>query len=905
MTAAVRRRSARRALSVTVVAGVMLTSAASVAAPVAEVDLVISEIMYNPASAEDDWEWVEVYNAGSSEVDLTGFVIDDVNSTAHPGSNIAGGTVAAGGTAVLYNADDLSAVDVEAAWGTGIPLVPVSNWGAMALNNGGDSVAIWSDFSSYVGDNTMQANAIARVPYDDSSPWPADDGASSIFLTDLGADPTNGAAWALSLDGLTTPAGGAAYTSTDGGGNSGSDVGSPGGTLTPQPEPTTLTIPEIQGAAHLSPYLGELVQTSGTVTAVDSNLFYLQDPVGDGDPATSDAIVVFTGSGPGVAVGDSATVTGTVSEFTPGGASTGNLSTSQISADSVTVVSSGNPLPAATVIGTGGRLPPTEVIDDDAFASFDQDDDGIDFYESLEAMLVTVSAPTAVAGTTRFGELYTVPAGVPATSLSERGTLNIGPSDFNPERVQIDEDRGVAAVDIPTVDTGASFGDITGVVGYSFGNFEVIPTAPFADSETPSSLTPEISELESSGSDITVATYNVLNLDPNDNDGDRDVADGRFDAIAAHIVSNLSEPDVVALQEIQDNSGSVNDGIVAADVTLQTLADAIVAAGGPQYAFVDNTFIGDGTSGGQPGANIRTAFLYNPDRVTAVGPASTIAGEGQQTDPSNPFFDSRLPLVQTFAFRGNAVTVVNNHLSSKGGSMPLFGTEQNSTERQEDPSVNGGLDERQAQAAAVKAFVDSTLASDPGAHVVVLGDFNEFEFVSPLLTLAESLTNLTLRLAEDERYSYVFEGNSQSLDHILVSSALEESAQFDAVHVNAEFADVSTRASDHDPLLAQFTLDPVCTITGSNAGDVIVGTDGPDVICGGNGADVIDAAGGDDVVLGGNGADVVAGGPGDDELFGGNGPDELDGGPGDDTIDGGRGPDTCSGGSGDNELTRC
>ena len=127
MTAAVRRRSARRALSVTVVAGVMLTSAASVAAPVAEVELVISEIMYNPASAEDDWEWVEVYNAGSSEVDLTGFVIDDINSLAHPGSNIAGGTVAAGGTAVLYNADDLSAVDVEAAWGTGIPLVPVSS----------------------------------------------------------------------------------------------------------------------------------------------------------------------------------------------------------------------------------------------------------------------------------------------------------------------------------------------------------------------------------------------------------------------------------------------------------------------------------------------------------------------------------------------------------------------------------------------------------------------------------------------------------------------------------------------------------------------------------------------------------------------------------------------------------
>jgi len=895
------RRPLRAGLTVGLLASAAFVATNDAHAQDAGPVLVISEIMYNPASAEDDWEWVEVHNPGSSAVELSGFVIDDINSLAVAAPNIAAGSIDPGGTAVLYNADDVSAADFEAAWGAGINLVPVSNWNSMALNNSGDTVSIWASAGDHADDHTVHANALVTVAYDDADPWPSDDGAGSIFLTDLGADATVGANWALSADGATTPAGDA-YTSAAGGGNTGRDVGSPGGTLAPPPQPTVLTIPKIQAAAHTSPYVGALVATSGIVTAVDSNAFYLQDAAGDGDTATSDAIVVFTGGQPNVAVGDEVLVTGTVSEFTPGGAASRNLSTTQIGFATTSVLSSGHPVPAPTIIGTGGRIPPTEVIDDDAFASFDQDDDGIDFYESLEAMLVTVKAPTTVAGTSRFGELYTVPAGVDATSVSERGTLNISLEDFNPERVQIDEDSGVANIDFPTVDTGASFGDITGVVGYSFGNFEVIPTGEFADTEVPSTLTPETTELGAGGNQLAVATFNVLNLDPNDADGDMDVADGRFNAIAGQIVDNLGTPDVVALQEVQDNNGTDGDGVIAADITLQTLVDAIVAAGGPTYGFVDNTFIGYDTNGGQPIGNIRTAFLYNTDRVTLVGPSSTIAGDDQQTNPDNPFFDARLPLVQTFGFRGNEVTLVNNHFSSKGGSAPLFGTAQNSTERQEDVTVNGSLDERQAQAAAVR---DAVVGFGPDVDVIVLGDFNEFEFISPVLTLAEVLTNLTLELPADERYSYVFEGNSQSLDHILVSEGLASTAEFDAVHVNAEFADVRTRASDHDPLVARFTVTPECTIEGTNKSDTITGTDGPDVICAGNGGDTIEAMGGDDVVYGGNAKDSINGGPGDDELYGENGADELIGGPGDDLLDGGNGPDRCVGGPGTNQLVNC
>jgi predicted extracellular nuclease len=274
----------------------------------------------------------------------------------------------------------------------------------------------------------------------------------------------------------------------------------------------------------------------------------------------------------------------------------------------------------------------------------------------------------------------------------------------------------------------------------------------------------------------------------------------------------------VALQEIQDNDGAEITDVIAADLTLQTLVEAIVAAGGPEYAFIDNPFIGNGTSGGQPGGNIRTAFLYDPDEVELVeGSVTTITDPAQQIAQTeafgawqaglNPFVDARLPLVATFAAGGEEVTVVNNHFTSKGGSTPLLGAVQ--------PPINGGEPQRVEQALAVNDFVADLLAEDRRANIVVAGDLNEFEFEEPLAALEfgnvrgrgrAELFNLTDELPRDERYSFIFEGNSQSLDHILVSRSLRREAEFDAVHVNSEFADVPERASDHDPLLARIEL---------------------------------------------------------------------------------------------------
>jgi predicted extracellular nuclease len=289
---------------------------------------------------------------------------------------------------------------------------------------------------------------------------------------------------------------------------------------------------------------------------------------------------------------------------------------------------------------------------------------------------------------------------------------------------------------------------------------------------------------------ITVASFNVENLDPGDG--------ARFGALAQQIVTNLRSPDILALQEIQDNDGQTNSAITSASQTLQQLADAIAAAGGPTYLVLDNPFIGDDTNGGAPGGNIRTAYLYNPARVTLVtNSIDTVTNPlDQQTNPANPFFSSRLPLVATFEAGNERFTLINNHLSSKGGSDPLFGTTQ--------PPANGGLADRIAQAQEVADYVDGLFAADPDGRFIVLGDMNEFWFYDPLLILEDAgLYNLHRTLPEAERYSYVFEGNSQALDHILVSNNLRNRTSFDAVHINAEFGgDVS----DHDPLIARISF---------------------------------------------------------------------------------------------------
>lgn len=189
----------------------------------------ITEVMYNPRSSEDNWEWVELHNPTSSTISLNGFVIDDENSIFQSASNVANASISAGGTVVLYNADDISAADFQAAWGSNITAVAVSNWSNMALGNGGDHVGVWSNYTDFQADTNSDGSrafnmAISHVDYDDDGTiWPSDDGNGSIYLKEVGDDVSLPANWALSgsVDGLS-------FTSSNAGGNSGQDVASPG-----------------------------------------------------------------------------------------------------------------------------------------------------------------------------------------------------------------------------------------------------------------------------------------------------------------------------------------------------------------------------------------------------------------------------------------------------------------------------------------------------------------------------------------------------------------------------------------------------------------------------------------------------------------------------------------------------
>ncbi len=577
---------------------------------------------------------------------------------------------------------------------------------------------------------------------------------------------------------------------------------------------------DIQGEGHISALEGQVVKTDGIVTAVAFNGFYLQDPEGDGNDATSDGIFVFTGSGGDKpAVGDEVSVTGTVNEFIPGGAGTGNLSVTQIGGvTDLQVLSSGNELPAATIIGQSGRVAPNEVViseDElpvnlqDEPGNYDPEEDAIDFYESLEGMRVTIEDAVAVSPTRVFSEFsaefFTLP-NQGATSddgLNERGGINLdsGPDntgDQNPERVQVQFDPTLFGGEPLAINVGDQVGDVTGVVGYSFGNYEVNATEPIT--VTPGGLEQEVTSIEGTEDRLTVASYNILNVSADGSDDDQ------IELLAQQIVNNLNTPDIIGLQEVQDNNGTTNDGTTDATQTLQAIVDAIAAAGGPTYEFFD-VEPADGSTGGVPGGNIRNAYLYNPDRVSVDETSIGIIED-------STFDGTRDPLVATFEFNGEEVTIVNNHFTSRFGSTPVFGGPQ--------PFEQAGEAEREAEAQAINDFVDGLLADDPDANVIVLGDLNTFEFANDLTEILpgtgeeQVLTNLTDLLEEqgaDDLYTFIFDGNSQILDHIFVTDGLLETAEYDIVHVNNDFVRDdngivfdSIVASDHEPVVASFEI---------------------------------------------------------------------------------------------------
>ncbi|WP_245688121.1 chitobiase/beta-hexosaminidase C-terminal domain-containing protein [Salimicrobium halophilum] len=570
-------------------------------------------------------------------------------------------------------------------------------------------------------------------------------------------------------------------------------------------------IHDIQGVGHTSPYEGQAVTgVIGVVTKLDgSSGFYMQSVNPDDDIRTSEGIYVYS-SGHEVEVGDEVAVDGEVTEWREDGYSdVDDLLTTQISASGITEISSGSELPDTTVIGED-RIQPTETVEDDGMTSFDPKTDGLDFYESLEGMLVELPDAT-VTGPVKYEELPVYVETSEDQAFTDVDGLRLTEEDLNPERMLIDVD----GEDI-VAKTGDYFeGSITGVVNYDYSNYKIRPTGDLPELKD-GGAEEEFGTLEGSETELSVATYNMENFSP-------ETSPEKTARIAEQMVENMNAPDIVGLVEVQDNSGNEDDGTVDGSESYETLITAIEEAGGPTYEYAE-VAPQDGQDGGIPGGNIRVGVIYNPERVTMTdkpaGDATTaveVTEDGLSHNPARiapqneAWDDSRKPLAAEFEFNGEKVIVITNHFNSKGGDGAPFGAEH--------PYELGSEDQRMKQAALIREFTEKVEAEMENANVVVMGDLNDFEFSNPLEELeGDVLNNLIEDVDQQDRYTYNYQGNAQVLDHILATDSLYENAEIETINVNSNFSVENGRASDHDPVLALFDFEEESTHPGKMKG---------------------------------------------------------------------------------------
>ncbi|MEZ0470863.1 pre-peptidase C-terminal domain-containing protein [Luteimonas salinilitoris] len=608
---------------------------------------------------------------------------------------------------------------------------------------------------------------------------------------------------------------------------------------------TTLAIHAIQGDGQLSPYDGEAVATEGVVTGRKNNGFFLQSADGedDGNPATSDGIFVFTGGAPpdAAAVGSRVLVQGTVDEYVPA-ADPHQLPLTEIVSPSVVQLSGGHPLPAPVAL----------TVD------MPNADGGLDQLEHLEGMRVTAPSFTVVAPTGGFtnepsatggsnGRFAVVVTGTarpfrePGIQIPDPDPLgstapNIPRWDFNPELIVVNS----GTIGAPTADVAAGCeivdGSLTGPLDYTFRRYTIYPEAELV-AECGEAGQPRAAMVPTADH-ATFATYNLERFFDTDNDpatGDPvltpEALEMRLNKASIAIRRFLHTPDVLGVTEVENLS------------VLQALAERInadaVTAGDPDPGYA--AWLEEGNDIG----GIDVGFLARTGEVAAgVARVEVLSVEQAGADAvlanpdgSSTLLNDRPPLVMDaivhFADgRSLPVTPIVVHQRSLSGIDS------------EDSGSSGWLTtgarvraKRQAQSEHLAGLIDGMQDDDPARKIVVLGDFNAFQFndghVDALGVVTgqptpddetavdgdgvdlveQDLHNTTLDADPAERYSFVFDYQAQSLDHVLVNRALLDSADIAGhavshARINADFpevarndADTPTRLSDHDPTM--------------------------------------------------------------------------------------------------------
>lgn len=605
-----------------------------------------------------------------------------------------------------------------------------------------------------------------------------------------------------------------------------------------------VSVHDIQGAGRQSPLVDAQVVTEGIVTATKFNGFFLQTAPGeeDADPATSEGVFVFTSSAPPAAatVGNRVAVAGKVIEYTPS-ANRNQLSLTEISAPVVSVLSTGNALPAPIEITTL-HADPTRAVD------------ALERFEGMRvsiASLITTSGDSgriveSAATSTATGDFHGVLPGV-ARPFREPGigALDVTPIpsgvspprfDTNPERIRVDSAAQTGAVPI-AVDARTNVMGLVGVLDYGDSTYTLLPDPGLSIVTTGGMLSRDVST--PLADEVTIGGFNLLRFYDDVNDAGGDVAltpeafTRRLAKTARAICVMIDAPDILGVVEVEN--------LNALEHLAAAINDAVIGgcATDPQYV----PYLVEGNDVGK----INIGYLVSTRQVAPGVPRVEVLEVAQfgktdvDTNPngSTSVLNDRPPLLLRARIHRDAsnhfpVTVIANHLRSLNGV--------NST----DPGSNGWSTDgarirakRASQARYLANLVQARQAADPTENLVLVGDFNAFEYSdgyvdvmgivtgreapeSEVLNYVDSpvvapLTNMTFSRPADDRYSYVFEGNAQTLDHIVVNQALLDASpglRIEHARMNADFGgdnfgddNVVLRVSDHDPVVLYIPVD--------------------------------------------------------------------------------------------------
>ena len=508
----------------------------------------------------------------------------------------------------------------------------------------------------------------------------------------------------------------------------------------------------IQGDSDRSPYLFNQVKTKGTVTAAFPELqgFWIQDKESSDDPSASSGLFISTGElENSVTEGNTVLVSGVVRE---------TYQQTQVvveTPEDIELLAVGGPLPIAVPLD-----PPP------------QESDANVYFESLEGMLVEIKEPVTVVGpTSQYGEFVVV--------LSKHGINRLWQGNIaqNGLAIMVDDGSAVIHTDSSSLPFVVNTGDkITGLLGplaYTYGQYKIEPIVQPQVMPT-STLIPSLDMVEDNS--FSAMTWNVKDLfdflDPHPSGSEKPSLGDYKVSIAkvANTILSSGVPTIVGFQEVE-NIDILED--IAAHEVLE----------GYNY----QPYLIEGTDS----RLINNAYLVRTDSARVLEVEQHIAPEG---------LTSRPPLRIKVEIQTESgplqVHVLNNHFTSMSGGESVT-----------EPRRN-------AQAEWNLTIIEGILAEEPQALIVVLGDLNSFIDSLPLKTLKDAGLKHIFELDPQAGwYTYIFQGGSQILDHILVTADLFNLLQsVEILHVNADFGlpelgdESPLGKSDHDPVIAIFSM---------------------------------------------------------------------------------------------------